>query len=35
MGLGGRDVTVEHFIDMVEKAAKMKDETYEFYGVRE
>jgi pyruvate ferredoxin oxidoreductase alpha subunit len=35
MGLGGRDVTVEDFITMVERAAKKKDETYEFYGVRE
>jgi pyruvate ferredoxin oxidoreductase alpha subunit len=35
MGLGGRDVTVEDFIVMVERAAKKKDETYEFYGVRE
>ncbi len=35
MGLGGRDVAVEDFIAMVERAAKTKDETYEFYGVRE
>jgi hypothetical protein len=26
---------VENFIDMVERAGKKKDETYEFYGVRE
>ena len=35
MGLGGRDVTVEDFIAMVERAKKKKDETYEYYGVRE
>jgi len=35
MGLGGRDVKVEDFIAMVERAAKKKDETYEYYGVRE
>jgi pyruvate ferredoxin oxidoreductase alpha subunit len=35
MGLGGRDVTVEDFIAMVEKASKKKDESYEYYGVRE
>lgn len=35
MGLGGRDVAVEDFIAMVEQAGKKKDETYEFYGVRE
>lgn len=35
MGLGGRDVAVEDFIAMVERAGKKKDETYEYYGVRE
>ncbi len=35
MGLGGRDVTVGDFIAMVERAKKKKDETYEYYGVRE
>jgi pyruvate ferredoxin oxidoreductase alpha subunit len=35
MGLGGRDVTVSDFIAMVDRAAKKKDESYEFYGVRE
>ncbi len=39
IGLGGRDVTVEHFIDMVKKArragGKKRAEAYEFYGVRE
>ncbi len=35
MGLGGRDVAVEDFIAMVERAEKKKDESYEFYGVRE
>ena len=35
MGLGGRDVTVEDFIAMVERAGKKKDESYEYYGVRE
>ena len=35
MGLGGRDVAVEDFIAMVERAWQKKDETYEFYGVRE
>jgi pyruvate ferredoxin oxidoreductase alpha subunit len=35
MGLGGRDVKVEDFIAMVERAAKKKDDTYEYYGVRE
>ena len=35
MGLGGRDVAVEDFIAMVEQAGKKKDETYEYYGVRE
>jgi len=35
MGLGGRDVAVDDFIAMVERAKKIKDETYEFYGVRE
>jgi pyruvate ferredoxin oxidoreductase alpha subunit len=35
MGLGGRDVTVSDFMAMVDRAAKKKDESYEFYGVRE
>ena len=35
MGLGGRDVAVGDFIQMVERAGKKKDESYEFYGVRE
>jgi len=39
IGLGGRDMTVEHFIDIVKKAAKSggkkRKEAYEFYGVRE
>jgi pyruvate ferredoxin oxidoreductase alpha subunit len=35
MGLGGRDVTVDDFIAVTEKAKKMKDATYEFHGVRE
>ncbi len=35
MGLGGRDVKVEDFIAMVERVAKKKDDTYEYYGVRE
>jgi pyruvate ferredoxin oxidoreductase alpha subunit len=35
MGLGGRDVTVGDFIAMVGRAKKIKDETYEIYGVRE
>jgi pyruvate ferredoxin oxidoreductase alpha subunit len=35
MGLGGRDMAVNDFIAMAERAAKKKDETYEFYGVRE
>jgi len=35
MGLGGRDMKVEDFIAMVERAGKKKDETYEFYGVRQ
>jgi pyruvate ferredoxin oxidoreductase alpha subunit len=35
IGLGGRDVQVENFIDMVRRAAKGKlPEPYEFYGVR-
>jgi pyruvate ferredoxin oxidoreductase alpha subunit len=39
IGLGGRDVTVEGFIEMVHKAAAGADkkktrEAYEFYGVR-
>jgi pyruvate ferredoxin oxidoreductase alpha subunit len=35
MGLGGRDMKVEDFTAMVGQAGKKKDETYEFYGVRE
>ncbi len=38
IGLGGRDMMVEDFIEIVMKAAKparKKKETYEFYGVRE
>lgn len=35
MGLGGRDMKVADFIAMVERVGKKKDETYEFYGVRE
>ena len=39
IGLGGRDMTVEHFIDIVERATKTgekkKKSAYEFYGVRE
>ncbi len=39
IGLGGRDMTVEHFVDIVKKAArtrgKKRREAYEFYGVRE
>jgi len=35
IGLGGRDVQVEDFMEMVRKAAKGKlSEPYEFYGVR-
>ena len=35
IGLGGRDVQVENFMDMVQRAAKGKlSEPYEFYGVR-
>jgi pyruvate ferredoxin oxidoreductase alpha subunit len=35
IGLGGRDVQVENFMDMVRRAAKGKlPEPYEFYGVR-
>jgi pyruvate ferredoxin oxidoreductase alpha subunit len=35
IGLGGRDVQVENFMDMVQRAAKGKlPERYEFYGVR-
>jgi pyruvate ferredoxin oxidoreductase alpha subunit len=38
IGLGGRDVTVEDFMEMVQKAAstdkKKSKESYEFYGVR-
>ena len=35
IGLGGRDVQVEDFMDMVQRAAKGKlSEPYEFYGVR-
>ncbi len=35
MGLGGRDVTVDDFIAMTKKAVKKKEDTFEFYGVRE
>lgn len=35
MGLGGRDVRVEDFISMAERAKKKKDDTFEFLGVRE
>ncbi len=35
MGLGGRDVAVDDFIAMVERAKKKKDDDYEYYGVRE
>jgi len=39
IGLGGRDMMVEHFIDIVERATrtgeKKKKSAYEFYGVRE
>ncbi|MCX7634392.1 MAG: pyruvate ferredoxin oxidoreductase [Syntrophales bacterium] len=35
MGLGGRDVKVEDFIAMVERAEKKKDDVYEYLGVRE
>jgi len=35
MGLGGRDVAVDDFIAMTEKATKKKEDTFEFYGVRE
>jgi pyruvate ferredoxin oxidoreductase alpha subunit len=35
MGLGGRDMKVEDFTAMVERAGKKKDESYEYYGVRE
>jgi pyruvate ferredoxin oxidoreductase alpha subunit len=35
IGLGGRDVQVENFMDMARRAAKGKlSEPYEFYGVR-
>jgi pyruvate ferredoxin oxidoreductase alpha subunit len=35
IGLGGRDVQVENFMEMVQRAAKGKlSERYEFYGVR-
>ena len=33
MGLGGRDVSVEDFVNMAEGAVKAKKEGYEFYGV--
>ena len=33
MGLGGRDVSVEDFVNMAESAVKAKKEGYEFYGV--
>jgi pyruvate ferredoxin oxidoreductase alpha subunit len=35
MGLGGRDMKVEDFTAMAERAGKKKDESYEYYGVRE
>jgi len=35
MGLGGRDVRVENFIAMAERASEKEDDTYEFLGVRE
>ncbi|HOJ52534.1 MAG TPA: transketolase C-terminal domain-containing protein [Syntrophales bacterium] len=35
MGLGGRDVRVEDFITMAERASEKEDDTYEFLGVRE
>ncbi len=39
IGLGGRDMMVEHFMEIVMKAAKpgkkKRKEAYEFYGVRE
>jgi pyruvate ferredoxin oxidoreductase alpha subunit len=35
MGLGGRDMKVEDFSAMAERAGKKKDESYEYYGVRE
>ena len=35
MGLGGRDVPVDDFITMAERAEKKKDESYEFCAVRE
>lgn len=39
IGLGGRDMMVEHFMEIVMKAAKAgrkkRKEAYEFYGVRE
>ncbi|MCX7983121.1 MAG: pyruvate ferredoxin oxidoreductase [Syntrophales bacterium] len=35
MGLGGRDVRVEDFISMAERAKKKKEDTFEFLGVRE
>lgn len=38
IGLGGRDMTVENFIEIVKKAAKggkKRKNAYEFYGVRE
>jgi pyruvate ferredoxin oxidoreductase alpha subunit len=35
IGLGGRDVSVENFMDMAQRAAKGKlSERYELYGVR-
>jgi pyruvate ferredoxin oxidoreductase alpha subunit len=35
IGLGGRDIQVENFMDMVRRATKGKlSEPYEFYGVR-
>jgi pyruvate ferredoxin oxidoreductase alpha subunit len=39
IGLGGRDVSVTDFVDMVDKVARFDvnqiGETYEFWGVRE
>ncbi|NPV06107.1 MAG: pyruvate ferredoxin oxidoreductase [Syntrophaceae bacterium] len=34
-GLGGRDLAVRDFENMFDLASKKKDETFEFYGVRE
>ena len=37
IGLGGRDVPVTDFVDMIKKVANedIKADTYEFWGVRE